>query len=128
MSHTPPYYITTPIYYVNDEPHIGHCYTTLLADVMARFQRAVRGSDRDVFFLTGTDEHADKVVTSAAANGSTPQAWADLNAAKFQKAFSFLSISNNDFIRTTEKRHTEKVTVYLDEALRAPAARCARQP
>src|ERR1044071_4524606 len=80
----PLYYITTPIYYVNDRPHIGHCYSTLLADVAARFQRLVRGDPGSVFFLTGTDEHADKVVTSAAAHGLSAQAWAERNAAEFQ--------------------------------------------
>lgn len=108
-----PYYITTPIYYVNDRPHIGHCYTTLLADVAARFQRLIRGSSRDVFFLTGTDEHADKVVTSAAQHGVSPQAWADQNSAAFRAAFEFLNASYDDFIRTTEPRHKEKVVQYI---------------
>src|SRR3954454_13761103 len=78
-----PYYLTTPIYYVNDRPHIGHCYTTLLADVAARFQRLIRGEAKGhgrVFLLTGTDEHADKVVTSAAEHAMTPQQWADQNS------------------------------------------------
>ncbi len=105
-----PYYITTPIYYVNDRPHIGHCYTTLLADVAARAARLI---GRDVFFLTGTDEHAEKVVAKAAENGVTPQAWADRNAAAFKDAFAFMNFSNDDFIRTTEARHTSKASAYI---------------
>jgi methionyl-tRNA synthetase len=114
-----PFYITTPIYYVNDRPHIGHCYTTLLADVAARFQRLMRGVNAgtggtsDVFFLTGTDEHADKVVTSAAERGLAPQEWADRNASAFRDAFKLLACTNDDFIRTTETRHKDKVPDYI---------------
>src|SRR6185295_16813349 len=84
------FYVTTPIYYVNDRPHIGHCYTSLLADAMARFQRLHRSNSDRVFFLTGTDEHADKVVTAAAANKMTPQEWSDRNAAEYKAAYEFL--------------------------------------
>ena len=111
-----PYYITTPIYYVNDRPHIGHCYTSLLADVAARFERMSRGQpspSKDVFYLTGTDEHADKVVTSGAQHGMTPLQWADRNAAEFQKAFAFMGFSHDDFIRTTQERHKSKVIEYV---------------
>ena len=104
------YYITTPIYYVNDRPHIGHCYTTLLADVAARFMRL---AGRDTFFLTGTDEHAEKVVAAAAERGLKPIEWADQNAQAFQDAFRELDFSNDDFIRTTQRRHTEKVESYI---------------
>lgn len=104
------HYITTPIYYVNDKPHIGHCYTTLVADVAARFQRFL---GRDTFFLTGTDEHAEKVVDSAAERGVTPQEWADRNAAEFEEAFAALNFSHDDFLRTTQTRHTEKVEAYI---------------
>lgn len=104
------HYLTTPIYYVNDRPHIGHCYTTLMADVAARFQRLL---GRDVFLLTGTDEHADKVVTSGAAHGMTPIQWADRNAAEFEKAFALMGFSHDDFIRTTQPRHTGKVLEYV---------------
>ncbi|MBX3387928.1 MAG: methionine--tRNA ligase [Phycisphaeraceae bacterium] len=121
-SDSPTTYITTPIYYVNDRPHIGHCYTTLLADVTARFYRLHKGEDaigsvnpRDVFFLTGTDEHADKVVTSAASHNVSPIQWADQNAAEFKKAFAFMNCSNDDFIRTTEDRHKSKVLEYIRE-------------
>ncbi len=123
-----PWYVTTPIYYVNDRPHIGHCFTTLVADAIARFERLQRGvappaapsqtaAPRDCFFLTGTDEHADKVVTSAAAHQTTPQAWADTNAAEFAKAFAAMGITNDDFIRTTEARHKEKVPRYIEKMI-----------
>ncbi len=117
-----PFYITTPIYYVNDRPHIGHCYTTLVADVAARFQRLIRGegighraqgTGGGVFFLTGTDEHADKVVVSAREHGVSPQEWADRNAAEFRAAFEFMGVSNDDFIRTTEARHKDKIPGYI---------------
>jgi methionyl-tRNA synthetase len=117
-----PYYVTTPIYYVNDQPHIGHCFTTLVADAVARFQRLARGgrprptpddTHAAVFFLTGTDEHADKVVTSAAAHHTTPQDWADRNAQAFRQAFDRLRLTHDDFIRTTEPRHREKVPLYI---------------
>ena len=110
-----PTYITTPIYYVNDRPHIGHCYTTSLADCLARFHRLSRGQKHDVFFLTGTDEHADKVVTSAAAHGMSPIEWADRNAAEFERAFAFCGLEYDDFIRTTQPRHKTKVLEYIRE-------------
>jgi methionyl-tRNA synthetase len=111
-------YVTTPIYYVNDRPHIGHCYTTLVADCFARFERMRLGNDR-VFFLTGTDEHADKVVTSAHQHGMTAIQWADRNAEEFRKAFAFIHASNNDFIRTTQERHKVRVTEYVRAMIRA---------
>ncbi len=107
-----PYYVTTPIYYVNDRPHIGHCYTTLIADVAARMHRLI---GRDVFFLTGTDEHAEKVVIKAAENGVSPLEWADRNAAEFRKAFEFMNFSNDDFVRTTEDRHKSKASAYIQK-------------
>ena len=103
-------YITTPIYYVNDRPHIGHCYTTLVADVAARMNRLL---GRRTFFLTGTDEHAEKVVAAAAAHGMSPLAWADQNAGAFRDAFAELSISNDDFIRTSEDRHKDRLAGYI---------------
>jgi len=103
-------YVTTPIYYVNDRPHIGHVYTTTVADVIARFHR-LRGAD--VFFLTGTDEHATKVVDAAAERGLTAQQWADQNAAVFESTFKRLGMSHDDFIRTSQPRHTERVQRYF---------------
>jgi len=107
------FYVTTPIYYVNDRPHIGHCYTTLLADTVSRFERLAQGRRDGVFFLTGTDEHADKVVTSAAAHGVSPIEWSDRNAAEFEAAFEFCRCEYDDFIRTTQPRHKEKVLEYI---------------
>jgi len=107
-----PYYITTPIYYVNDRPHIGHCYSTLIADVAARAQRLV---GRDVFFLTGTDEHAEKVSKTAAEHDKTPMEWATINADRFKAAFEFMNFSNDDFVRTTEERHKAKAVEYITQ-------------
>ncbi len=104
------FYITTPIYYVNDRPHIGSVYTTLVADVVARYQRMAGAR---VFFLTGTDEHAPKVVEAAVTHGVAPLAWADRHAAAFQRAFAGYGITNDDFIRTTEPRHVEWTRAYL---------------
>ncbi len=105
-----PAYITTPIYYVNDRPHIGHAYTTTICDVWARGARLL---GRDVFFLTGTDEHGAKVEKSAAARGITPQQLADENAAEFQRVLATFALTNNDFIRTTEPRHEQQVQAML---------------
>ena len=104
MSET--YYVTTPIYYVNDAPHIGHSYTTIAADVLARFFRA---DGRDVRFLTGTDEHGIKIVKAAAEKNVTPRQLADDVVTHFQGLWRDLNISNDDFIRTTEDRHENRV-------------------
>ena len=96
------FFLTTPIYYVNDAPHIGHAYTTVIADALARWHRLLGD---DVFFLTGTDEHGLKVAQAAEANGVTPQEWADLTAVRFVEAWRQLGISYDDFIRTSEPRH-----------------------
>lgn len=110
-----PAYLTTPIYYVNDRPHIGHCYSTVVADVAARYARLIGGTSRPVFFLTGTDEHAEKVVETARQRGLTPLQWADLNAAEFAKAFELFGCSHDDFIRTTQDRHKNKVQQYITQ-------------
>ncbi len=102
MSDRRSFYITTPIYYVNDKPHIGHAYTTIACDVLARFWRM---DGRDVYFLTGTDEHGQKVEKSAEAVGMDPLAFCDLQSAKFRDLAAAMNISNDDFIRTTEPRH-----------------------
>jgi len=108
------FYVTTPIYYVNDRPHIGHVYTTTLADVLARFHRLL---GRDVFFLTGTDEHAAKVSNKAAEVGKTAQEWADQNAAEFQATFDKLGMTHDDFIRTSQDRHKNRVVEYVKQLL-----------
>src|ERR1700746_3413821 len=100
------FYITTPIYYVNDVPHVGSATTTLVADAIARYHRQ-RGES--VFFLTGTDENATKVANAAAKRGLTPQQHVDEVAPRFQEAWDFLRVTNDDFIRTTEPRHKEVV-------------------
>ncbi|MDP4796666.1 MAG: methionine--tRNA ligase [Rhodospirillales bacterium] len=102
MSDQPTYYLTTPIYYVNDAPHIGHAYTTLACDVLARFKRL---DGFDVRFLTGTDEHGQKVEKSAQAAGMDPQAFTDKVSKNFRDLASFMKFSHDDFIRTTEDRH-----------------------
>ncbi len=102
MSRRNAYYITTPIYYVNDAPHIGHAYTTLACDVLARFMRL---DGRDVKFLTGTDEHGQKVEKSARAAGMDPQAFTDKVSQNFRDLAKVMNFSNDDFIRTTEERH-----------------------
>jgi methionyl-tRNA synthetase len=110
------YYITTPIYYVNDVPHIGHVYTTLACDVLARFMRL---DGAKVFFLTGTDEHGQKVEKSAIKAGLTPQQFTDNVSANFRALGPVLNFSNDDFIRTTEPRHVAA----SQEIWRAMAAR-----
>jgi len=100
------YYVTTPIYYVNDEPHLGHIYTTIAADVLARHQRM---SGRDVFFLTGVDEHGQKVEQAAEERGIRPIDLADAVVKRYRDLWPQFSISNNDFIRTTEDRHKKAV-------------------
>ena len=102
MSAPKAFYITTPIYYVNDVPHIGHAYTTLACDVLARFKRL---DGFDVKFLTGTDEHGQKVEKAAAQAGVTPQAFTDRVSQNFRDLCGTLNFSNDDFIRTTEPRH-----------------------
>ncbi len=111
-----PLYITTPIYYVNDRPHIGHCYTTLVGDVAARMARLI---GHDTFFLTGTDEHAEKVVASATQRGLTPIQWADQNAAEFRAAFKAMNFSNDDFVRTTEERHIIRASAYIERLVKS---------
>lgn len=112
MSAPKSFYITTPIYYVNDVPHIGHAYTTIAADVLARYWR-LRG--RDVFFLTGLDEHGQKVQQAAAKAGVDPQAHCDKLAPQFQQLWKRLNISNDAFIRTTDAAHKEIVRRYLQQ-------------
>ena len=104
------FYVTTPIYYVNAAPHMGHAYTTIAADVMARHHRQ-RGDD--VFFLTGTDEHGEPVALAAEKEGVTPRELADRNAERFKALAPILGVSNDFFIRTSDERHKAKVQEVL---------------
>ncbi len=104
------FYVTTPIYYVNDAPHVGHAYATVNADALARWHRLIGD---DTFFLTGTDEHGLKVAQSAEEEGITPQEQADINATRFRETWDSLDISYDDFIRTTEPRHHAAVQALL---------------
>src|SRR3979411_1720 len=104
------FYVTTPIYYVNAQPHLGHAYTTIAADVLARHQRQ-RGED--VFFLTGTDEHGEPIADAARAQGLAPQELADRNAERFKALAPQLHSSNDFFIRTSDEQHMAKVQEVL---------------
>lgn len=105
------FYVTTPIYYVNDAPHIGHAYTTVAGDVLTRWHR-LRGDD--VFYLTGTDEHGQKILRTAEAHQSDPGEWCDrLVESAWKPLWRELNIANDDFIRTTEPRHTKRVQRFL---------------
>ena len=117
------YYVTTPIYYVNDKPHLGHAYTTIACDVLARFKRL---DGYNVKFLTGTDEHGLKVHQAAAKAGVDPQSFTDKVSQNFRDLVGVMNFSNDDFIRTTEDRHkkaaqalwtklVEKGDIYLDK-------------
>ncbi len=110
------YYVTTPIYYVNDSPHIGHAYTTIAADVLARYWRA---AGRDVRFQTGTDEHGIKIVKAAGEKGVTPQELADDVVVHFQQLWDDLEISHDTFIRTSEPRHEQRVQSLVRRLLEA---------
>lgn len=123
MTENKNYYITTPIYYVNDKPHLGHTYTTIACDVLARFKRL---DGYNVKFLTGTDEHGLKVKQAAEKNGVSPQGFTDSVSQNFRDLCGFMNFSNDDFIRTTEERHikacqhlwtvlVERGEIYLDK-------------
>lgn len=112
---TKTYYITTPIYYVNDVPHIGHAYTTMACDALARFKRL---DGFDVMFLTGTDEHGQKVEKSAIAAGMTPKAFTDKVSQNFRDLAKAMNYSNDDFIRTSEERHYKAVQHLWDELIK----------
>jgi len=105
-----PFYVTTPIYYVNDVPHIGHAYTTVAADVAARYHR-LRGDP--TYFLTGTDEHGQKVERAAREHGKDPQAWTDAMIPSWRSVWTNLDIAYDDFIRTTEERHETPVKAFV---------------
>jgi methionyl-tRNA synthetase len=106
------FYVTTPIYYVNDKPHIGHAYTTILADVLARYHRL---AGDETMFLTGTDEHGQKVQQAAEARGISPQEHADRTVVRFQELWERLEVTHDDFIRTTDERHCTIVQKILQD-------------
>lgn len=111
MTYQAKFYITTPIYYINDVPHIGHAYTTIVADVLARYHR-LKGEE--VFFLTGTDENSQKNLEAASKAGERDlKKYLDKMSARWQKTWDLLNISNDDFIRTTEKRHLQAVKKFF---------------
>ena len=107
-------FVTTPVYYVNDKPHIGHVYTSTVADVYARFQRNM---GKDVFFLTGTDEHGLKVEQSAEKRGVRTQQLADENSALFREVMDDMNISYTSFIRTTDTSHQVQVRRLIEVLL-----------
>ncbi|HKH88905.1 MAG TPA: class I tRNA ligase family protein, partial [Acidimicrobiales bacterium] len=100
------FYVTTPIYYVNDVPHLGNGYATIAADALAAWHRL---EGEEVWSLTGTDEHGLKVLRVAGEQGASPQEWTDRMSERFREAWKTLQISNDDFIRTTEPRHHQAV-------------------
>ncbi|MCU0575879.1 MAG: methionine--tRNA ligase [Desulfobacterota bacterium] len=106
------FYVTTPIYYVNAKPHLGHVYTTVIADVLARFHKLL---GEEVFFLTGTDEHGDKIMETAKELGTTPKALADENSQRFRDLWPLVQVENDRFIRTTEPDHVRTVQRILQE-------------
>ena len=113
MADASSFYITTPIFYVNDVPHIGHAYTEVAADVLARWHRQ---AGEDTWSLTGTDEHGQKILRTATANGVTPQEWADkLVAEAWKPLLETIDIANDDFIRTTDERHEVNVQKFLQK-------------
>lgn len=112
MSAKPTYSFTTPIYYVNAAPHLGTAYTTVAADTVARYQRM---NGYDVAFVTGMDEHGQKVADTAEAHGMTPQAWCDSMEPAFREAWDMLNITYTDFVRTTEPRHAKSVQKFWND-------------
>lgn len=106
------FYVTTPIYYVNDVPHLGHAYTTVAADFISRFRRL---EGREVHFLTGTDEHGQKILRTAEEKGLSPKEWTDQILPRWTEVWEALQITNDDFIRTTETRHEEPVKRFVQD-------------
>ena len=104
------FFVTTPIYYVNASPHLGHAYTTIVADVLARYHRLL---GEETFFLTGTDEHGDKIVQAAAGNNQSPQAFVDEVSARFRNLWPVLGVAHERFVRTTDPQHIRTVQAFL---------------
>src|SRR3989338_8820458 len=112
MKNEKPYYITTPLYYVNDKPHIGHAYTNVLCDTIARFRRF---QGKEVFFLTGTDEHGEKIDKAAKKEGLDTKEFIDRIMPRFKKLWEKLGIQYDYFIRTTDVSHRESVHHLISE-------------
>src|SRR5688572_2541130 len=106
------FYLTTPIFYVNDVPHLGHAYNAVASDIICRFRRL---EGREVHFLTGTDEHGEKILRTAESKGMSPKEWTDQILPRWKEVWAALDISNDDFIRTTEERHEKAVQVFVQE-------------
>ncbi|MGE4293098.1 MAG: class I tRNA ligase family protein, partial [Desulfovibrio sp.] len=106
------FYITTPIFYVNAKPHLGHAYTAIIADAATRFHKLM---GRDTYFLTGTDEHGDKIVKAAEANGQTPKEYVDKISGLFKDLWPNLEVQNDQFIRTTSPAHIKVVQEILQK-------------
>ncbi len=104
------FYVTTPIYYVNAKPHLGHAYTTIVADSMRRFQRLL---GKDTYFLTGTDEHGDKIVQAAEKAGVSPKDFVDGVSGQFRDLWPHLGVEYDQFIRTTDPEHKKVVQAFL---------------
>ena len=104
------FFITTPIYYVNAKPHLGHAYTTVVADAMARYHKLI---GEDTMFLTGTDEHGDKIVQAAEKQGQTPKEFVDDISARFRALWPKLDVANDRFVRTTDPEHISAVQAFL---------------
>src|SRR3990167_5332940 len=104
------FYLTTPIFYINDVPHIGHAYVTVAADIIARYYKQKLGEE-NVFFLTGTDEHGAKVATAAKEAKKDPQEFADSIVPKFKDAWELLNINYDHFFRTTDPKHEKLVQI-----------------
>ena len=115
MASKPTFYVTTPIYYPSGKLHIGNAYTTIAADVLARYKRLM---GYDVFFLTGTDEHGLKIEQKADKLGVTPQAYVDGMAAQIKQLWKMLEITNDKFIRTTDKEHVEAVQEIVERLIK----------
>ena len=112
---TKKFYITTPIYYVNSVPHLGHAYTTIACDILARYKRQ---QGVDTRFLTGTDEHGANIEKSAATQGVSPKEWTDRVSAQYKELWKILNISYDDFIRTTDKNHEHVVQAVFEKLLK----------
>jgi len=108
------FYLTTPIFYINDVPHIGHAYVTVAADILARYYKEKLGEE-NVFFLTGTDEHGAKIAEAAKDAGKNPKEFADDIVPKFEEAWKLLNIDYSHFFRTTDPRHEKKVSEILQK-------------